>query len=83
MVHITITSFQYKKIYANKSYLTDVNPSPRDSIDTSKFKILENGLHGLQLYFFNRFLFAFATDMIRTLQHETFLKAIVTSCESL
>ena len=36
MVHIIITSFHIN-LYAVKSYLIDVNPSPRDSVDSPKF----------------------------------------------
>jgi len=43
MMHIIITSFHIN-LHANKSYLLDVDPQCRDSIDTRKFKILENTL---------------------------------------
>jgi len=49
MVHITITSF-HKNLHANKSYLY-LMLTPRDSIDTPKFKILENTLAGLSISF--------------------------------
>jgi len=37
MVHITIVSFHIN-LHANKRYLVDVDPPPRDSIDNPKFK---------------------------------------------
>jgi len=46
MVHTTITSF-YTNLHADKSYLLDVDPHPRDSIDAPKFKIKENTLAGI------------------------------------
>jgi len=43
MMHIIITSF-YIKLHANKVIYKMLSLSPRDSIDTPKFKILENSL---------------------------------------
>ena len=43
MMHIIITSF-YIKLHANKVIYKMLSLSPRDSIDTPKFKIFENSL---------------------------------------
>jgi len=43
MVHISITSFNIN-LYANKTYLIDVDPLPETLLTTPKFNLLENTL---------------------------------------